>query len=213
MLSCRVAIVHNTHFPALPTHRRADPATPPRLPTCRTRVPTPISFGLSLPTRSRFGFKALGTDLMCLSLTSFVLGRACLSALTLPKPLPPPPFFPSQTSLCFLSPCPWQALALANLVDIMGWPTVATLSTTDSYGESGVSAFINAAAELDVFVATKQTVQTGQVPRARGRVEVRCQDDPTWLVGRAPNPPFFICNSIDHLPRLAFHLPLTRRRT
>ncbi len=54
-----------------------------------------------------------------------------------------------------------QGVALANIVNEFGWDTVATLSTSDDYGQGGIDVFKTAAADNGITIATAQEFAQG----------------------------------------------------
>ncbi|MCE7735028.1 MAG: ABC transporter substrate-binding protein, partial [Candidatus Heimdallarchaeota archaeon] len=55
-----------------------------------------------------------------------------------------------------------QGVAIANIVNEMGWDTVSTLSTNDDYGQGGMDVFKAAAADLGIEVLSPQEFTPGE---------------------------------------------------
>lgn len=55
-----------------------------------------------------------------------------------------------------------QGVAIANIIDEMGWDTVSTLSTNDDYGQGGMDVFKAAAADLGIEVLSPQEFAPGE---------------------------------------------------
>jgi ABC-type branched-subunit amino acid transport system substrate-binding protein len=54
-----------------------------------------------------------------------------------------------------------QGVALANIVSKFGWDQVATLATSDDYGQGGINVFEDKAKELGISIATSQKFLQG----------------------------------------------------